>query len=105
MLSFVKLSNICCKISILLIWLIHVISFILISITIDDEGKKSLVRLSGGDMRKALNILQVLLLNNIFLSFKNAHYSIQCCVNLLLFIYYYYLLFVLFCYDVARAPH
>ena len=30
------------------------------SITIDADGKKSLIRLSGGDMRKALNILQVL---------------------------------------------
>ena len=29
------------------------------SINIDADGKKSLIRLSGGDMRKALNILQV----------------------------------------------
>ena len=29
------------------------------SINIDADGKKSLIRLSGGDMRKSLNILQV----------------------------------------------
>lgn len=47
--------------------IIFVIFFIIFSVTVTEDGKKALLTLANGDMRKVLNVLQ-----STWLAFKNV---------------------------------